>query len=249
MKQAREVRQGPMLYEGKAKKIFALEGRTDAVLVEYKDSLTAFNAQKKGEFNGKGVLNRDVTSLIFRYLGKRGVEHHWHQDVGERAMVCEKVEIIPLEVVVRNRLAGSTAKKFALDEGTPLKAPLVEFYYKSDALGDPFVSDDQALVLKAAANADELAQLKRIALEVNRNLQALFKEVGLELIDFKIELGRDGRGRLLLADEITPDCCRLWDTKTGEKMDKDRFRRDLGRVEESYREVWQRLKDRWEKEI
>ena len=241
------MKPGEILYEGKAKKIFALPGRTEEVLVEYKDSLTAFNAQKKGEFAGKGALNRDITSLIFKYLGAKGIAHHWVEDVGDHAMVCEKVEIIQVEVVVRNRLAGSTAKKFNFEEGTALEAPLVEFYYKSDALGDPFLSDDQALMLKAARSREELEQLRAIALDVNRHLKVLFAEIGIELIDFKIEVGRNPKGQLKLADEITPDCCRLWDQKTGEKMDKDRFRRDLGKVEESYREVWNRLKIRWEK--
>lgn len=240
---------GEMLYEGKAKRIFAIPGRADAVYVEYKDSLTAFNAQKKGEFAGKGALNRDITSLIFKYLGRNGVEHHLIQDAGDHAMVCEKLEIVPLEVVVRNRLAGSTAKKFNLEEGTPLSAPLIEFYYKSDALGDPFVSDDQALMLKAARNRTELDQLRKIASDVNRHMKELFAEIGIELIDFKIEIGRNQKGELKLGDEITPDCCRLWDLKTGEKMDKDRFRRDLGKVRESYQEVWQRLKTRWEKSL
>ncbi len=243
------MKPGEMLYEGKAKKIFAIPGRSDAVLVEYKDSLTAFNAQKKGEFAGKGALNRDITSLIFKYLGEKGIAHHLIEDVGDHSMVCEKVDIIQVEVVVRNRLAGSTAKKFNFEEGTALSSPLVEFYFKSDALGDPFLSDDQALMLKAAKSREELDELRKIALEVNRHLKVLFSEIGIDLVDFKIEIGRNHRAQLKLADEITPDCCRLWDQKTGEKMDKDRFRRDLGNVEENYREVLKRLKDRWGKDI
>jgi phosphoribosylaminoimidazole-succinocarboxamide synthase len=243
------VKPGELIYEGKAKKVFQVPGRENVVLVEYKDALTAFNAQKKGQFAGKGALNRDITSLIFRYLSKLGIPTHWHEDVGDHAMICEHVKIIALEVVVRNRLAGSTAKKLGIDEGTALKSPLVEFYYKSDPLGDPFLSDDQALLLRVVHNRRELEELKTVALEVNKHLELLFTEVGIELIDFKIEFGRDGNGRLLLADEITPDCCRLWDIVTGEKMDKDRFRRDLGGVEENYREVWQRLKNRWGKDL
>lgn len=238
---------GDQLYEGKAKKIFSLPERSGEVLVEYKDSLTAFNAQKKGSFAGKGELNRNITALIFSYLGKNKVAHHWVEDVGNTSMVCRRVDIIPLEVVVRNRLAGSTAKKFAKEEGTPLKAPLVEFYFKSDELGDPFISDDQALMINAVDSRETLEHLKKEALQINRLLQVLFKEVGIELIDFKIEFGRTAKGEILLADEITPDCCRLWDMKSGEKLDKDRFRRDLGRVEESYQDVWQRLSARWEK--
>ena len=240
---------GTMIYEGKAKKIFSLKDQPDSVLVEFKDSLTAFNALKKGQFAAKGELNRDIATLIFKFLGKHGVTHHWIEDVGPRSMVCKKVTIIPLEVVVRNRLAGSTAKKFNIEEGTALPTPLVEFYFKDDALGDPFLSDDQALMLKAVSDRADLDRLREQALKVNRELLRLFKEVGIDLIDFKIEFGRTAKGELLLADEISPDCCRLWDTKSGERMDKDRFRRDLGNVEESYREVWQRLKQRWENEL
>ncbi|MGE0763190.1 MAG: phosphoribosylaminoimidazolesuccinocarboxamide synthase [Bdellovibrionales bacterium] len=243
------LNQGEMLYEGKAKIIYRLKDKPDCVLVEYKDSLTAFNAQKKGEFKAKGELNRNIATLIFKYLGRQGVKHHWVEDVGPRAMICREVKIVPLEVVVRNRLAGSTAKKFNIEEGVALPAPLVEFYFKDDALGDPFLSDDQALMLKAVGSRAELDQLREQALLVNRNLKTLFSEIGIDLIDFKIEFGRTLKGELLLADEITPDCCRLWDMKTGEKMDKDRFRRDLGNVEESYREVWQRLQKRWENEL
>jgi len=240
---------GPMMYEGKAKKIFSLKDKPDCVLVEFKDSLTAFNAQKKGQFAAKGELNRDIATLIFKFLGKKGVSHHWVEDVGPRSMVCKQVTIIPLEVVVRNRLAGSTAKKFNIEEGKQLDAPLVEFYFKDDALGDPFLSDDQALMLKTVSKRGELDQLREQALKVNAQLKELFKEIGIDLVDFKIEFGRTPKGELLLADEISPDCCRLWDLKTGEKMDKDRFRRDLGNVEESYREVWQRLNTRWGNEL
>lgn len=240
---------GQLLYEGKAKKIFQLPGQPDCVLVEYKDSLTAFNAQKKGEFKAKGELNRNIATLIFKFLGQKGVKHHWVEDVGPRAMVCKQVSIVPLEVVVRNTLAGSTAKKFGIEEGRPLDAPLVEFYYKDDALADPFMSDDQALMMKTVKTRAELDELRRQALQINQGLIELFREIGINLIDFKIEFGRTAKGELLLADEITPDCCRLWDAKSGEKMDKDRFRRDLGNIEESYREVWTRLQKRWEKEL
>ena len=241
--------QGPLIYEGKAKKIYSWSESSEQVFVEYKDSLTAFNALKKGEFAGKGAINRNLTTLIFNYLGRRGVAHHWIKNVGERSMVCRKVSIIPLEVVVRNRLAGSTAKKFNRPEGTEMAGPLVEFYFKSDDLGDPFISDDQALFLECVKTRAELDELRVEALKINSALIHLFSEVGLELIDFKIEFGRALDGQLLLADEISPDCARLWDMKTGEKMDKDRFRRDLGKVDESYKEVWNRLESRWGKEI
>lgn len=230
-----------LLYEGKAKKIFSLDGSEDSVRVEYKDSLTAFNALKKGSFPNKGHINREIASLIFRYLQAQGVRSHWISDEGELSMIVEKVEIIPLEVVVRNTLAGSTAKKLGLEEGRKLAQPLVEFYYKNDALQDPFLSDDQALMMNIAS-ASELAELKAQALKVNQALISMFASAGLNLIDFKIEFGKNKKNQIILADEISPDCCRLWDLKTGEKMDKDRFRRDLGNVKESYEEVLSRLK-------
>lgn len=235
-----------LLYEGKAKKIFKVEGREDLVWVDYKDSLTAFNAQKKSSFEGKGEINKEITDILFSELKKRGVPHHLVENVGLKEVVCLKVEIIPLEVVVRNTLAGSTAKKLGIEEGRKLEKPLVEFYYKDDALGDPFVSDDQALLLEAAGSQEELNQMKEFALKINQVLKDVFNSIGIDLIDFKIELGRTPDGKIILADEITPDTCRLWDQKTGEKLDKDRFRRDLGKIKESYEEVLNRLKQ-WAK--
>lgn len=232
---------GTMLYEGKAKKMYAVQGSDNEVWVEYKDSLTAFNAQKKSSFSGKGAINAQITALLYGALNNGGVATHFQKMINDHEILCRKVRVIPLEVVTRNRLAGSTAKKLGKEEGTTLSAPLVEFYYKDDALGDPFVSDDQALYMQAAASRAELEELKVAALKINKILQGLFLKAGLELIDFKLEFGRDAKGQLLLADEISPDTCRLWDTKTGEKYDKDRFRRDLGRVEESYQEVLKRL--------
>lgn len=229
-----------MLYEGKAKKIYATD-KADEVVVEYKDSLTAFNAQKKGSFEGKGTLNLKITTLLFQELTRQGVPTHWVKNLGGNDMLVKKVEIIPLEVVVRNILAGSTAKKLGIEEGKVLPKPLVEFYYKDDALGDPFLSDDQALMMGIASEND-LQELKRLALQVNKGLSEIFKKARLKLVDFKIEIGRY-QGTLLLADEISPDCCRLWDESTGEKMDKDRFRRDLGKVQESYEEVFKRLSE------
>lgn len=232
---------GSMLYEGKAKKIYELPGEPGSIYMEFKDSLTAFNALKKGSFEQKGPVNRDIASLIFAHLRKSGIASHWVRDEGERGMVAKKVKIIPLEVVVRNTLAGSTAKKLGIPEGKVLPKPLVEFYYKSDELQDPFVSDDQILLLDIAGESD-LKNIKEQALKVNAALQGLFKNVGITLVDFKIEFGRDAGGTILLADEITPDCCRLWDAATQEKLDKDRFRRDLGSVKESYEEVLNRLR-------
>lgn len=232
---------GPMTYEGKAKKIFEVVGEPEMVWVEYKDSLTAFNAQKKSSFEGKGKINSQITKVLFEALKKSGVPHHLVEFMSPIDVVCRKVKIIPLEVVVRNVLAGSTAKKLGIEEGTPLKNPLVEFYLKDDDLGDPFVSDDQALAIGASTSKEELAELKQLALSVNQSLLKVFSEIGIRLIDFKIELGRDAEGKILLADEISPDTCRLWDLASGEKLDKDRFRRDLGKVKESYQEVLNRL--------
>lgn len=230
-----------LLYEGKAKKIFKIADDPKMVLMEFKDSLTAFNALKKGSFDNKGPVNRDIASLIFAYLRHFGIESHWVRDEGERSMVTKRLEIIPLEVVVRNVLAGSTAKKLGIEEGRVLPRPLVEFYYKNDALQDPFVSDEQIDILGLAPGKD-LEELKSQAIKINHALKELFQEAQIRLIDFKIEFGRDEAGRILLADEITPDCCRLWDMQTGEKLDKDRFRRDLGQVKEKYEDVLQRLR-------
>lgn len=236
---------GKMIYEGKAKRLYEVQGHPEWILQEFKDSLTAFNALKKGSFEGKGRVNRDITSMVFRYLEKRGIPSHRVADVGTNEMVTEKLTMLKVEVVVRNVLAGSTAKKFGIEEGTPLDRPLVEFYYKDDALADPFISDDQALMMKIVRTQSELDELKAIALKVNDGLIALFGAAGLRLIDFKIELGHTAHGTIVLADEITPDSCRLWDKESGAKMDKDRFRRDLGGVQESYEEVADRLKTSW----
>jgi len=235
---------GELLYEGKAKKMFAVLGRPQEVWVEYKDSLTAFNAQKTGSFTGKGAINAQITALLYQRLKESGIPTHIIENINDHEMICEKLSIIPLEVVTRNRLAGSTAKKLGKEEGTPLRAPLVEFYYKDDALGDPFISDDQAMVMGAVENRQDLEVLKTKALAINKVLRAEFEKAGMELVDFKLEFGRNGKGEIVLADEVSPDTCRLWDLKTGERLDKDRFRRDLGKVEESYQEVLTRLKEK-----
>ena len=236
---------GKLLYEGKAKRLYEIEGKPELVWQEFKDSLTAFNAQKLGSFPGKGVVNREISALIFKYLGSHGVLHHWIENRSQDVMITKKLSMLKLEVVVRNRLAGSTAKKFGKPEGEVLATPLVEFYLKEDALADPFMSDDQALMLGVVKNSAEIDEIKSLARKVNSNLITFFKKAGLDLVDFKIELGRTVKGELLLADEISPDTCRLWDEKTQEKMDKDRFRRDLGKVQESYEEVCSRLKNSW----
>lgn len=233
---------GEMIYEGKAKRLYSVEGRSDLIWQEFKDSLTAFNAQKRGSFSDKGALNREICALLFEEMEAKGIRTHRVEEMPPTVVVTKKLEMVKLEVVVRNVLAGSTAKKFGIEEGTPLEQPLVEFYYKDDALADPFVSDEQALFLKTVRTKDELDELRAFGLQVNKVLKETMDRVGITLVDFKIEVGRDSNGLLYLADEISPDCCRLWDKVTGEKMDKDRFRRDLGGIEEAYRDVCARLK-------
>lgn len=231
-----------LMYEGKAKRIYHIQGEDYLIWMSYKDSLTAFNGVKKEEMTGKGQLNNKIANLIFHYLTSKGVSTHWVQNVDDNNTICRAVKIIPLEVVVRNRLAGSTAKKFGITEGSSLEKPLVEFYYKNDDLGDPFLSDDQALMLKAVESPSTLDELKQKALKINQYLLGLFHQCDIDLIDFKLEFGWDQETKeLLLADEISPDTCRLWDHKTLEKMDKDRFRRDLGGVLEAYQNVYDRL--------
>lgn len=228
-----------LLYEGKAKKVHSTLD-PDLVVVEYKDSLTAFNAQKRGSFENKGRINLEITCLLFQELSKHQIATHLVKRLSDNELLVKKLEIVPLEVVVRNRLAGSTAKKLGFQEGHLIKVPLVEFYYKNDALEDPFVSDDQILMM-GLANETEIKTIKEMALKINQILKMTFEKIHIDLIDFKVEVGRLKNGDLVLADEISPDCARLWDQKTQERLDKDRFRRDLGKVEESYQEVLKRL--------
>ncbi|MCK6598476.1 MAG: phosphoribosylaminoimidazolesuccinocarboxamide synthase [Bdellovibrionaceae bacterium] len=234
-----EVNYSELLYEGKAKKIFKTPEK-EVFFLEFKDSLTAFNALKKGSFENKGIVNRDIAALVFDYLEQHGVKSHYLKKEKHNGMLVKKVEIIPFEVVVRNVLAGSTAKKLGLEEGTPLSEPLVEFYFKKDELNDPFVSEEQMRIIYKISEKD-ISLLCELALMINQGLKELFHRIDIELIDFKVEFGKDLQGQILLADEITPDCCRLWDVKTKEKLDKDRFRRDLGQVKESYEQVLARL--------
>jgi len=236
------AQKGELVYEGKGKKVYGVSGESNLLWLEFKDSLTAFNAKKKGSFAEKGAINRDIASLIFRYLKNKDVDSHWVRDVGRNEMICEKLTMIPLEVVVRNNVAGSLAKKFNSDEGEELPNPLVEFYYKKDEWNDPFINDEQALYLKAVQHQAELDELKKHALRINEHLKKMFADVGIRLVDFKLEFGRAVRGEFRLGDEITPDSCRLWDLKTGHKLDKDRFRRDLGGVDDGYKEVLNRLR-------
>lgn len=241
-----------LLYEGKGKRVFKVvnssaggQSEENLLWLEFKDSLTAFNAKKKGSFANKGAINRDIASAIFRHLKKSGIQSHWIEDIGAAEMLCEKLTMIPLEVVVRNGVAGSFAQKFALAEGAELSPPVVEFFYKKDELNDPFINDDQALYLRAAKDQAELETLKSKGLAINSQLREFFARLGLRLIDFKLEFGRSASGEIRLGDEITPDSCRLWDVKTNEKMDKDRFRRDLGNVAEGYQEVLERVRRVW----
>ncbi|TFU17226.1 phosphoribosylaminoimidazolesuccinocarboxamide synthase [Thermus tengchongensis] len=225
------------LYEGKAKILYP-EGE-DTLRVYFKDEATAFNAQKRGLIPGKGVVNNRVSAVLFRYLEGHGVKTHFLEELSEREMRVLRVEILPLEVILRFRAAGSFAKRYGVQEGTPLKNPLVEFSLKSDALGDPLICPEAILAL-GLAEEEELAQVKATTLRVGELLRAFFAPRGLDLIDFKLEFGKRN-GEILLADEISPDTMRLWDQKTGEPMDKDRFRKDLGGVEEAYQEVLRRV--------
>ncbi|ADH62962.1 phosphoribosylaminoimidazole-succinocarboxamide synthase [Allomeiothermus silvanus DSM 9946] len=227
------------LYEGKAKIVYT-GPEVGTYRVYYKDDATAFNGQKRAQIGGKGVVNNRVSSTLFRYLEAHGVPTHFLGELSEREMLVRQVEIIPLEVIIRNRAAGSFAKRYGVAEGTPLAKPLVEFSLKNDALGDPLIYDDAVLAL-GLASANELSRIKELALQVNELLKAFFSQRGLEVIDFKLEFGRLPGGTVVLADEISPDTMRLWEVGTGEKMDKDRFRRDLGGVEEAYQEVLRRV--------
>ena len=226
------------LYEGKAKKVF-LTDDPDVVLVSYKDDATAFNGIKKGQIKDKGIVNNICSNHLFKLLESKGVPTHYVEQINERETYVKKVQIVPLEVIVRNIAAGSMSKRLGISEGTVLKKPVVEFSYKDDALGDPLINDDHALAL-GAATEEELATIKALALKVNDILREYFAEIGVTLVDFKLEFGRY-KGGIVLADEISPDTCRFWDSKTGEKLDKDRFRRDLDDVDKGYREIKKRM--------
>jgi phosphoribosylaminoimidazole-succinocarboxamide synthase len=233
------VEKREQLYEGKAKRIYRTSF-ADQYWVEYKDDATAFNGEKKGTITGKGELNNRITAIFFSLLKERGIDNHFIRLLSPTEQLVRKVEIIPLEVVVRNIAAGSLAKRLGMKEGTVLPQPVVEFYYKDDALGDPLVNHSHIKVL-GVAGEDELAVLERMGLQVNEVLQGYLRERSVILVDFKLEFGRTPEGEILLADEISPDTCRFWDAETMEKLDKDRFRRDLGHVEEAYREMLKRL--------
>ncbi|MFJ8259330.1 phosphoribosylaminoimidazolesuccinocarboxamide synthase [Peribacillus asahii] len=228
-----------LLYEGKAKRIYATDNN-EVVWVEFKNSATAFNGEKKSEIEGKGALNNQITSLLFAKLKEENIPSHFIEKISEREQLVKKVEIIPLEVVIRNTAAGSFSKRLGVEEGTPLKKPLVEFYYKDDSLGDPLLTEDHIEELEIASR-EEIAILKEKGLEVNQVLSVFFEELGIKLIDFKLEFGKTSDGAILLADEISPDNCRFWDAKTNEKMDKDVFRRDLGNLTDAYKKILAKL--------
>ena len=230
---------GQLLYEGKAKRLYATED-SEILFVEYKDSATAFNGEKKAEIAGKGNLNNQITALIFGKLQANGIASHFVKRLSDNEQLVHKVDIIPIEVVTRNIAAGSLAKRLGLEEGTSLKRPIVEFYYKDDALGDPMITTEHIDVLEIAT-AQEVQDLYDKALQVNQVLRPIFADVGVTLVDFKLEFGRDKEGNVLLADEISPDTCRLWDAKTKQKLDKDVFRRDLGNLTDVYEIILQKL--------
>ena len=235
-----EIQVLEQLYEGKAKKVFKTN-QEDLYMIEYKDDATAFNGEKKGQIHQKGVMNNQITTLIFKKLAKHGIENHFVEYVDETHQVVKKVEIIMLEVIMRNVIAGSLAKRLGKPEGEVLPQPILELCYKNDDLGDPMINNYHAQAI-GLASAEELDLITKQAFEINEYLKELFAQCGLTLVDFKIEFGRLPNGKVILADEISPDTCRLWDMATHEKLDKDRSRRDLGNVEEAYQEVLKRLK-------
>jgi len=227
------------LYEGKAKKVFETEN-PELYIVDYKDDATAFNGEKKGTIMGKGAINNRVTNHLMKMLESNGIPTHFVEELSDRETVVKKVSIVPLEVIVRNIAAGSLSKRLGLEEGTKLASTVLEYCYKDDALGDPFINVYHVRAMNLA-NDEELKAIDTYSLKINEILTDYLKDVGIELIDFKLEFGRLSDGTIVLADEISPDTCRFWDSKTGEKLDKDRFRRDLGNVEGAYQEVMRRL--------
>ena len=227
------------LYEGKAKKVYATTDE-NLCIVSYKDDATAFNGLKKGTIVGKGVVNNRMTNMMMRLLEKQGVPTHFVEELSDRETLVKKVKIVALEVIVRNVSAGSFAKHYGVEEGIAFDEPTIEFSYKNDDLGDPLLNEYHALALKLATK-EEIAVIKKYAFKVNEVLKEYFLKLGVRLIDFKLEFGRTPDGAIVLADEISPDTCRFWDAKTGEKLDKDRFRSDMGGVEDAYREIFKRV--------
>ena len=227
-----------LLYEGKAKKVYTTEN-PDVLIVDYKDDATAFNGVKKGTIVGKGVVNNRMTNHIFGMLEEKGIPTHYIEELSDRETAVKKVEIVPLEVIVRNVAAGSFSKKLGIEEGFKLLSPTLEFSYKNDELGDPMINDYYAVAI-GAATREEINKITELVFKINEILVDYFKSIKVDLIDFKVEFGRY-KGQIILADEISPDTCRFWDSETHEKLDKDRFRRDLGHVEEAYEEIYRRI--------
>ena len=226
------------LYEGKAKKVYATDD-PDIVIVDYKDDATAFNGLKKGTISGKGVINNKMSNMMFRIMEQHGIPTHFVEELSDRETAVKKVQIVPLEVIIRNTAAGSFSKRYGVPEGTKLATTVFEFSYKNDDLGDPLLNDYHALALNLSTQ-EEIDTIKNMAFRVNDIMKEFFKGLNIDLIDFKLEFGRF-HGQIILADEISPDTCRFWDMTTGEKLDKDRFRRDMGGVEDAYKEVFARL--------
>lgn len=227
------------MYEGKAKRVYATEDPS-LVIVSYKDDATAFNGLKKGTIAGKGVINNKMSNFLMQILEKEGVKTHFVEELSDRDTLVKRVKILPLEVIIRNVSAGSFAKHYGVEEGIVFAEPTIEFSYKNDDLGDPLLNEYHALAL-GLATKEEIALVKSMAFKINEVLKAYFKNLNVTLVDFKIEFGKTTDGEIVLADEISPDTCRFWDSTTGEKLDKDRFRRDLGGVEDAYREMMRRL--------
>lgn len=227
------------VYEGKAKKVFKTDD-PELYIVDYKDDATAFNGLKKGTISGKGVINNRVSNFMMKMLEEKGVPTHLVKEISPRETIVRRVKIVPLEVIIRNKAAGSFSKRYGVPEGTELANPVLEYSYKNDELGDPMINDSHILALRIASKED-LDTISSMAYKINDIMKEYFAGVGIELIDFKLEFGRTGDGKIILADEISPDTCRFWDIKTHEKLDKDRFRRDLGNVEGAYQEILKRL--------
>ena len=227
------------LYEGKAKQIYSTDDE-NYVIIHYKDDATAGNGEKKGSIKDKGIINNQITALLFKRLEEKGIRTHFKEKLNDRDQLCEKVKIFPLEVIVRNIITGSMSKRLGVKEGTKPENTILEICYKNDEYGDPLINDHHAVAL-GLATYDELKKIYEITLKINDFLKELFDKEGIILVDFKIEFGKNSKGEILLADEITPDTCRLWDKETGKKLDKDRFRQDLGGIEEAYIEILKRL--------
>ena len=235
------MKQLEMLYEGKAKQLFATDD-PDRIIIHYTDAATAFNNVKKATIERKGVLNNAISTILFRELRKAGVSTHYIETLNDRDQLCRRVKIIHLEVIVRNTIAGSMARRLGIEEGTQPSNVIYDICYKNDELGDPLINDHHAVAL-GLATYGELAEIYRLTARINEVLKGLFERINIRLVDFKIEFGKTSDGEIVLADEVSPDTCRLWDATTGERLDKDRFRRDMGRIREAYEEILVRLKN------